>query len=64
MGDWEVEDKSHDFLDLIMTAASGGYLTPGEYTVRNTETGEERTVYADNETELGEKIANGQFNDK
>jgi hypothetical protein len=34
---------------------------PKEYYVKNTETGEKKTVWADNSKQVGDKIAKGRF---
>ena len=62
-GEWEVTNKYMPMTDpgSILDAFIGGSVF--EYTVSNTRTGETRMVKAKNETELGRKIANGEFDD-
>jgi len=48
----------------IETAITGGIVTSKDtYKVKNTETGEERRVTANNRDEVGEKISRGEFAD-
>jgi len=67
MSSWKVISKKHDLgTDLLLGAMSGGaYGALGGktyvYVVKNDETGETKTVKASDAYELGDRIAEGDF---
>lgn len=69
MADWEIISKREAILeDGLWTIVSlGAYKIFGcksyEYIIEHTETGKRKTVFAENEYELGEIIADGDFDD-
>jgi hypothetical protein len=69
MSKWEVVDKSGaGATNLIMNACTlGAYGLLGRstsnYTIKNTDTGETKSVQAEDSDELGSRIANGDFDD-
>lgn len=70
MSDWKVIEKRRDMLtDAAMTVASlGTYALAGEetyvYVIEDEETGERKTVKASDSYELGDRIAEGDFEEE
>ena len=62
MDDWEIINRELEPVEGVINPLVGG-STPYIYTVRHRESGDTRKVIANNEDDLGEKIANGDFDD-
>lgn len=64
MSDWEIVGKRRTSTGVMEIVMSGGLISPGwEYTIRHVESGEEKTVTAQNEHDLGDTISEGDFDD-
>jgi hypothetical protein len=73
MSDWELIDERTTLKSFVEGVATFGTLGGGKtYTFRNTETGELKTItaggsledgYTLSDDELGEKIANGEWDE-
>lgn len=63
--EWEIKGSVPvSSTDAVLEAMTLGFASsPREYTVKNTETGETRTVIAYGDDGVGQTIAEGQFND-
>jgi hypothetical protein len=72
MSDWKIIDvKGQELAAAVMTLGASvimnkvfGAEVSSVFTIQNEETGEIRHVVAADEDELGEKIANGDFDDE
>lgn len=79
MSNWKIKEEDKGDVDLLATAVNVGsglaildFLTGDDpvireantYTIENEETGEEKEVTARSLKQLGEKIANGEFDDE
>jgi hypothetical protein len=62
MSEWEIVGREQETVEAIINPLVDGAV-PYIYTMKHLETGETRKVIAYNETELGEKIENGEFYD-
>ncbi|HWM94342.1 MAG TPA: hypothetical protein VN493_26535 [Thermoanaerobaculia bacterium] len=64
MGDWKIKDKSEDPISVVKGVITFGLSDRWyKYDVENVESGERKTVTADDEYELGEKISDGDFDE-
>lgn len=65
MSDWKIvsEGSGSDLLMGALTLGMWGLDGQRDYTVENTETGETRTVRAQDSEEVGRMISRGEFSD-
>lgn len=64
MSDWKItgSSRSDDPADIAMEMATFGLVSrPSKYEVTNTETGDVKHVWANNEKQVGEAIARGNL---